>query len=237
MSPGGAADGNLSGHWPGESGENDDSGGEMTAVRRPAWGADSPADAEGATARIRAAASRCYDRKGPQRTTVTDIAREAGIHRTTVYSYYPTREAILVACFAAEVEQMLTEVMPEFTGRGDFLGDLVRAAIRGLAYCRASPVIEPFVLGDELGYTMATVSASEEWRERMVHWLGALIVDAQQRGEVRDDVPSDEITRWIARVCFSLVGAPESKDRGGDESVLRDFMVASLRPLGPAHRQ
>jgi hypothetical protein len=53
--------------------------------RARSWGAGWPADEDEARERLLAAADACYAEKGPVRTRMSDIARLAGVHRSTVY--------------------------------------------------------------------------------------------------------------------------------------------------------
>ena len=50
--------------------------------------------------RITEAAMRLHGTVGPARTTVSGIAREAGVQRATVYRHFPDEEAIYEACTA-----------------------------------------------------------------------------------------------------------------------------------------
>jgi AcrR family transcriptional regulator len=59
------------------------------------------ADAQEATrARIAAAAAELHGEVGIAKTTVTDIARRAGVQRLTVYNHFPNLETLLPACTA-----------------------------------------------------------------------------------------------------------------------------------------
>jgi AcrR family transcriptional regulator len=49
---------------------------------------------------IAAAAVRLHGTIGPARTTVSAVAREAGVQRATVYRHFPTEEALFEACTA-----------------------------------------------------------------------------------------------------------------------------------------
>src|SRR5215831_11572785 len=50
--------------------------------------------------RIAAAAVRLHQTVGPSRTTVSAVAKEAGVQRATVYRHFPTEEALFDACTA-----------------------------------------------------------------------------------------------------------------------------------------
>ncbi|HEX2070502.1 MAG TPA: TetR/AcrR family transcriptional regulator [Thermoleophilaceae bacterium] len=59
------------------------------------------AEAQEATrARIAAAAAELHGEVGVAKTTVSDIARRAGVQRLTVYNHFPNLEALLPACTA-----------------------------------------------------------------------------------------------------------------------------------------
>lgn len=65
--------------------------------RSGAWGADLPVTEEEARERLLVAAESCFVKQGPSRTRMSDIAREAGVHRSTLYYYFPNQNTVLVA--------------------------------------------------------------------------------------------------------------------------------------------
>jgi len=70
------------------------------------------AEAQEATrARIAAAASQLHGEVGVAKTTVSDIARRAGVQRLTVYNHFPDLEALLPACTA---HWLAENPMPDF---------------------------------------------------------------------------------------------------------------------------
>ena len=58
------------------------------------------------TVRIRDAALVCIGRFGLAKTTVDDIAREAGCSRATLYRYFDGKPAILRAAVVAELDRV-----------------------------------------------------------------------------------------------------------------------------------
>jgi hypothetical protein len=47
--------------------------------------------------KLLAAADACDPEKGPVRTRMSDIARRAGVHRSTVYYYFAQKDTLLAA--------------------------------------------------------------------------------------------------------------------------------------------
>lgn len=61
------------------------------------WGGNPPRTEDEARQRIIDAATRCIDRRGVARTTLSDVATELDVTRPTVYRYYPGLGDRLVA--------------------------------------------------------------------------------------------------------------------------------------------
>ncbi|RAV03947.1 TetR/AcrR family transcriptional regulator [Mycolicibacter senuensis] len=199
-------------------------------ARAARWGADLPVDEEQARERLLQAAETCYARHGPSRTTMTHIAHEAGVHRTTVYSYFPNRDAVLAACFVRAVAGVIAAADPYFDSDEPFSERLVKALLVGLEAARNSPAMRMLIAGDELTRTHRAAEASEIWREDLRASLGQRFAEAAAEGEVRDDVPPETLTHWTTRICFSLIADPGKPEHGGDEGLLRAFLPTALAP-------
>ncbi|HEX4189503.1 MAG TPA: TetR/AcrR family transcriptional regulator [Marmoricola sp.] len=207
---------------------------EKTAAapeRRPQrWGADAPADDAQARERILDGAERCYRRLGIGRTRMGDIAAEVGVHRTTLYTYFATKDAVLAAAFLREADGILTKVEPMLTGEGSFEDRLVSASVVSLRETRASQYMSLLIDPTSAGHTLHAATASEAWFERVARTLEPALTEAVAAGDVRDDVPIAAIVRWVWRMSFSLASEPPDGADGGDEGVLRAFLVPALRP-------
>jgi AcrR family transcriptional regulator len=68
------------------------------------WQGNPPGSENEARRRIVAAATACVDRLGPAKTSLSDIATEAGVTRQTVYRYFPRLADILAAVAEAGAE-------------------------------------------------------------------------------------------------------------------------------------
>lgn len=197
-----------------------------------AWGADTPADEEQAREWLLAAAESCYAKQGPSRTRMSDIARAAGVHRSTVYYYFPNKNAVRAASLVRGLTDILKTAEPCWNTDEPFLEQLVQATLIGNDAVRNSPALRLLVDGEEAGHTYRSVETSALWHTALIEALGQRIADAAAAGEVRDDVPAESLARWIARINFSLMTEPGSREDGGDEGILRTFLAASLLPRG-----
>lgn len=202
---------------------------EVTGQRGTHWGAAAPRTDDDARERLLAAADSCYAERGVARTRVDHIAQAAGVHRTTVYSYFPNKNALVSASFVRSARAILNASKDEFLNDEPFIEQLISATLHALAATRHSPTMA-LLLGtsEAAGLTVHAASASHEWQTLATDTLGPYLAQAVADGHIRDDVPVESILRWIWRVSFSLATEPASPDDGGDEGLLRNFLIASV---------
>lgn len=197
--------------------------------RAPAWGADLPLTDDDARTRLIEAAEACFAERGPSRTKVTEVAAKAGVHRTTVYSYFPNMEAILAACFVKATDTVLAAADPYFAEDRPFIDRLINATLAGLCTARSNPTIRSMTAPHDLARTHRTVERSEAWRTEVVEGLAARFATAAP-GEVRTDVSPHQMAHWVVRIAFSLIEDPGRPDVGGDEGLLRAFLPGAIAP-------
>jgi AcrR family transcriptional regulator len=203
--------------------------GEVVERRGTRWGTDAPASDDDARDRLLDAADHCYAQRGVARTRIDHIAQVAGVHRTTVYSYFPNKNALVSASFVRSARTILNASKNQFLTDKPFLEQLISATLEALAATRASPTMALLLgTGEAAGLTVHAASASEEWQTLARDTLGPYLTRAVADGYVRDDVSVEVILRWIWRVSFSLATEPGLPEDGGDDGVLRRFLIASV---------
>lgn len=72
-----------------------------------------------ARARVFDAFSRLMYERGYDAVTLADIAEAAGMARTSMYNYYPSKEALLTAYTDAEMERFVTELRAALSATED----------------------------------------------------------------------------------------------------------------------
>jgi AcrR family transcriptional regulator len=179
--------------------------------------------------RLRDAALVCVGRFGLAKTTVDDIAREAGCSRATLYRSYDGKPAILRAAVAAELERVAAALIA--TGRDEpTLADAVVAVVvRGARELRDHDALQ-FLLAHEpeaiLGH-LAFVPG-----DHVLVAVGDAIAPAFDRW-----LEPDACTRagdWIARLLRAYALIPHPPVDLTDPIAARSFLTTLVVP-GLAH--
>ena len=160
-----------------------------------------------------------------------EIAREAGVGIGTLYRHFPTREALVEAVYAAELDDitmsapaLLDEYPPDLALRAwmDRYAQFV-AMKRGM--------IDTLRAGWASG-RMATPTT----RERVTGAIGTILTAGVRAGSFRSDVEPDDITAILLGVFLSTAsnsapeGATSTKAVSGQTGRMLDLVVDALRP-------
>ena len=199
-------------------------------MRSHGWSGDLPVDKEDATRRILAATRACIDREG-RPVGIAEVAREIGVTRATVYRYFPTTEALLVAVATGAIGNFLARV-------GAHLADLALAPAEMVVECVAFTLEElpnePY-LGLLYGPDTRIVGVfNHDFTSPTSIARGRLIIDhlpVDWEAEGLDESALNEFVEFLLRIIQSLMIDPGTPPRRGTE--LRIYLN---RWLGPAVR-
>lgn len=174
------------------------------------------ADAERNTAAIVDAGLDCF-LADPQ-ASMAAIARAAGVSRVTLYSHFPTREALLDAALdraVAEAAAALDGLAGQGSDGPDGAG--VPDGPAGTAGELRRLVRTSWRLLDRHSAVFAAVSAAlpperlRERHERILAPVRRLVLRGQEAGELRSDLSAD----WLVTVVYSLVHAAAAEVQAG----------------------
>lgn len=68
--------------------------------------------------KILAVASQLFDRFGPKKATIDDIARAAGLGKGTIYLYFKSKDEIFLSVVRAELKTLLEQIRVALTAGG-----------------------------------------------------------------------------------------------------------------------
>jgi AcrR family transcriptional regulator len=177
------------------------------------WGAGQRIDdrARGA-ARIIAAAKICFAECSVASATIDQIAQEAGVSRRTVYRYFDSKAAIILAV----VEE---QAAPFFEQMHESLRALPEQDFRQvLVHCVLFAVAKgPQMEGHQLLLGRANASATADFylrsagmRNHLYTLLSEPFQQAQQAGKIDLSWRLEELLNWVGRLIYSFIQYPES---------------------------
>ena len=154
--------------------------------------------------RLFRAALQLFAEKGFVETTVEDITEAADLGKGTFFNYFPSKDHILLAFgemqlgkleAAIEAARRTNEPMPEF--------------LRGLGTrMTQEPVRNPAIIRALLQAYLSTTPVREAMMDlqKRVHALHSQMIRlGQERGEIRNDLPAEEIAFVFRQTIFGTL--------------------------------
>jgi AcrR family transcriptional regulator len=167
----------------------------------------------------------CFRKQGLQKVTIVDIAKVAGISRSTIYEYFRDKASIVEACAEHASEQFYRQ-MSTAMDRGSSLEDrLSRAAV---FVTQARRVIASEKYFDEEAISLLLTKDAAVLLRECVDFLAPHLAAARLTGEVRKDLDIQSAGEWFARILFSLFSTPSSTLDMDDPDVVAEFVRAHL---------
>jgi AcrR family transcriptional regulator len=191
-------------------------------------------DAPGADSRERvlAAAEECLRRSGIRRTTMTEVARRAGISRAWLYRQFPDKSSLVLAVLMRSDADFWARARDRVSAAGD-LADQVAEAVR-LSRSQAPAALlldlgdsDPGAVGALVGDSVGDLlpGLARFWHEHLA--------TAQAEGRVRTDLDVPLAAEWVMRVVMSLVTIPSElvdvDDPGALRAFVEEFLVRGMR--------
>jgi AcrR family transcriptional regulator len=187
--------------------------------------------------RIADAAARCVARTGVTKTTIDDVAREAGCSRATVYRTFPGGKEEVVAAFVDTEVARLFSAVAVAMGAAEDLEDAIVAGIVAAASAMAGHAALGYVLDNEPGVLLPHLcfapmdrvieAASRFAAPFLVRWL--------------DHEAASRVADFSTRVLLSYLATPalgvDLRDETSARRLIETFVMPGARELArePAH--
>lgn len=177
------------------------------------------------------AARACLLDVGWRRTTLTDVARRAGVSRMTIYRAWPDMGALLADLMTREWEQMVASAL---AGTGTSPADIARAAVSVSRVVRSNELFRKIVEVDPeqlLPYLLQRAGRSQE---AILELLVAAIAAGQAAGTVRDGDPV-ALARTVLLASHGVTLSVQTMTGGGVseadlDAELQIFLTKGLAP-------
>jgi AcrR family transcriptional regulator len=202
-------------------------------VRTHGWSGSAPATDDEAVARILAAAASVIDERGAD-FSIADVARTLGVTRQTVYRYFPSTDALLVASAVHAAGDFLERVAAHLQGITDPVDAVAEAIATALEWLPADKHIGLLVAPGLAGAHIASVTsevalqfANEMLRRFDIDWAALGYTDADL----------DEFAEHLLRIIQSFVVDPGRPPRGPAEqrAYLRRWVGSAVLTATSTH--
>jgi len=169
------------------------------------------------------AAETCIRRWGIRRFSMNDVARGAGVSRMSVYRHFADRDALVLAVLEHLADQTVVASTPAILRRRSLAAQIAEAAVfvRHLGADLDLGLEDRPGEGEQAALQLAHV---RRLLDRWIEFWVPLLVQAQQRGEVRADLDLRAAGEWIMRVILSLVTVPSLTVDLDDPEAVRRFV-------------
>jgi AcrR family transcriptional regulator len=174
--------------------------------------------------RILDAALTCVARVGVGKTTLDDVAREAGCARATLYRYFPNKQQLLAALVSREATVVGARVVESAAGATTLTDAIVSTfttaadVLQGHAALTFVAAYEPEILLPFLAF---------EREDAVLRASGDLVAPAFTPFLSRAD--AERLGEWVARILFSYLCSPSDSidvlDRAHVRDLVTDFVV------------
>jgi AcrR family transcriptional regulator len=153
--------------------------------------------------------------------TMSQIAEQAGIGRATLYKYFPDAQAVLTAWH----ERQITAHLDQLTAAAD---PAAPAVVRLETVLQTYAHIQNHSARHhgQLAMLLHRGEHVEHAHQRLRDFVKNLIAEAARDGDIRDDVPADELAEYClhALTAVGTIPHPDAADR------LVTVTCAALRP-------
>ena len=182
--------------------------------------------------RAREAVLACIGRFGLAKTTIDDIAREAGCSRATLYRYFDGKPEIVAGALVAEFDRITAVVVGAGRAAPTLADAVVAVVVAGARELREHDALQ-FLLAHEPEAVLGHLAFGPG--DRVLVAVGDAVAPAFDRW-----LSSDDATRagdWLARLLRSYVLMPHPPVDFTDPAAARAFLEQLVVPGLEASRE
>lgn len=178
--------------------------------------------------RILEGAYACIARHGMARTTVEDVAHQAGVSRATVYRYFPGgKDQVLRDTVTWEATRFLACLADATSGASDFASLLEEALLFAHRAVGEHEVLQT-MLDTEPALLLSRLTIGGD---RLVRLIKVWLTPSLATAELRPGVTVERAGEYLARMILSFIGAQgqwDLTDRAQVATLVRTEFLAGI---------
>ncbi|MCP9271413.1 TetR/AcrR family transcriptional regulator [Mycolicibacterium arenosum] len=201
-------------------------------MRTHGWSGSAPATDDEAVVRILTAAGNVIDERGAD-FSIADVARTLGVTRQTVYRYFPSTDALLVAAAVHAAGDFLERMATHMQGITDPVDAVAEAIATALEWLPKDKHIGLLVAPGQAGEHIASVTS-----EVALQFANAMLrrFDVDWGALGYTDADLDEFAEHLLRIIQSFVLDPGRPPRSPTEqrAYLRRWVGSAVLTAKPS---
>ena len=184
------------------------------------------------------AAIKLFPEKGFEHTTVDQLAKEAGVGKSTIYGYFKSKNEIFLAFCEDEIDFVFSELAEKRDPDTPIQEQLLRLFMEQLRYVSRNFDFGRILVREMIFPKELTMEKSNDLAERYLDALGEILSRAISRGELRDDLDLLFISGHFYAFYLLVLSAwyqRRLKSEQEAEDALRKLMHQAMEGLAPGN--
>jgi TetR/AcrR family transcriptional regulator len=187
--------------------------------------------ADDARDRILAAAGRCIVARGDTQIRMAEVAEEAGVVRSTLYRYFPTRDELLLGLVLARIDSALARLVGSLRRPDEPRPCLQRMVLIPVASVDGDVLNEALFASESTALAAALELGSERIVDVIVRHYDPLFARWQEAGVMYPDLDRREVARWTHTAALLLLSrAWRNRSEAAKRRFVDQFVVRALVP-------
>lgn len=163
---------------------------------------------------------------GVHRTTMSDISREVGMPRQTLYEYVSSRDDLVQAVLIQRIQEIAEEV--QVLNRDSFADALLETSVAAIRTARNDKELMNLVTTAPKNMVQkVVVGRCQEIHDIVYRLFDPILEQGAKTHQLRTDKSRDEIVDWF-RIVFLALITQTDVDPDTERSVIADFMLPSV---------
>ncbi|MET0474122.1 MAG: TetR/AcrR family transcriptional regulator [Mycobacterium sp.] len=181
--------------------------------------------------RILDAAGRCIVRRGDTQIRMAEVADDAGVVRSTVYRYFPTRDELLLGLVLLRIDAALARLVRSLRHPGDPRKCLPRMVLSPVDSVQGDALNEALFASESTALSTALELGSEQIVDVVIAHYDPLFATWQADGVMYQDLDRREVARWTHTAALVLLSPPwRHRSAAAKRRFVDHFVVRALVP-------
>jgi AcrR family transcriptional regulator len=175
------------------------------------------------------AAKKCYLSDGIAGTGMREVAASAGVARSTLYRYFPSRDDVLVATIKLEMEASNARIGESLQGLSDPAELIVEGLIMAIKDIQRQPLLRAVFASDEDAVARRVIWNSDIIVRFGEEMMDSVVQPALNAKLLHTEVRPEILVEWVYRVLLSFLTLPSNWIKSDEQ--LRATLHALLVPV------